>query len=532
MRYYLDNIKYDEELILPVCIKGQTKITNDSEILKYHPPVITFFKMDGFTVFGGKGSYIVLDFGKEISGGIRIITRDTKGYPKIRISFGESLGESLADLGIKGAQNDHSPRDFEATLSFMSDLTFGQTAFRFVKIELLDDVNLLVQNIYAVSRVQHFDFEGSIETDDALFNKILDTCKYTMKLCFQNGAVWDGVKRDRLIWSGDLNAELLCSMYVFGATPNIKNSLDFLKSDTPQGEWVNGLVTYSAWWVINLLNYCALSGDIDYLEDNREYIESVIGQMLENIDDDGFDFSKPGNKPFFDWPTDEHNDRFIGSSLILLYMAELAVRFGFNSAEKMIKKLSFVLDKKSEFKQTIAFKQFITDKKSNDDLLLLEENGAKGFSTFMSYFILCGLAKAGSKKTVALAKEYYGAMLSKGATTFWEDFDLEWMDNSCTIDELPKEGQRDIHGDFGKFCYKNYRHSLCHGWSCGAYAFTVEHIIGLKVYDFFKKITIKPNLEKLNFIKASIPTPYGVMKIQITKDKIKVDAPKEIDVTY
>ena len=67
-----------------------------------------------------------------------------------------------------------------------------------------------------------------------------------------------------------------------------------------------------------------------------------------------------------------------------------------------------------------------------------------------------------------MMKEYYGAMLDKGATTFWEDFDIEWAENSCRIDELPKDGEKDIHGDFGAFCYKGFRHSLCHGWSAGA----------------------------------------------------------------
>ena len=37
-------------------------------------------------------------------------------------------------------------------------------------------------------------------------------------------------------------------------------------------------------------------------------------------------------------------------------------------------------------------------------------------------------------------------MLDRGATTFWEDFDLEWLDGSGRIDELPKEGQNIVVG--------------------------------------------------------------------------------------
>ena len=105
----------------------------------------------------------------------------------------------------------------------------------------------------------------------------------------------------------------------------------------------------------------------------------------------------------------------------------------------------------------------------------LAENGAKGLSTFMSYYILKCMAEGG-KKTEAfnIMKDYYGAMLDLGATTFWEDFDIKWAENSCRIDEFPKTNEKEIHGDFGKFCYKGYRHSLCHGWSSGIIRFIKE----------------------------------------------------------
>jgi hypothetical protein len=92
-------------------------------------------------------------------------------------------------------------------------------------------------------------------------------------------------------------------------------------------------------------------------------------------------------------------------------------------------------------------------------------------STFMSYYILSAVASFDKDAAVRMMKEYYGAMLDKGATTFWEDFDLAWMKGSSRIDEFPTAGERDIHGDFGAFCYKGFRHSLCHGWSAGVIEF-------------------------------------------------------------
>ena len=37
-------------------------------------------------------------------------------------------------------------------------------------------------------------------------------------------------------------------------------------------------------------------------------------------------------------------------------------------------------------------------------------------------------------------REYWGAMLDLVATTFFEDFNLDWVENSAPIDEVVPEG--------------------------------------------------------------------------------------------
>jgi len=76
---------------------------------------------------------------------------------------------------------------------------------------------------------------------------------------------------------------------------------------------------------------------------------------------------------------------------------------------------------------------------------------------------------------IDIMKEYYGAMLDIGATTFFEDFNMAWLKNASRIDKMPKKGQDDIHGDRGDYCYKGFRHSFCHGWSSGVIKFIQEY---------------------------------------------------------
>ena len=142
------------------------------------------------------------------------------------------------------------------------------------------------------------------------------------------------------------------------------------------------------------------------------------------------------------------------------------------SQELLGRLLKIKIDAK-EGKQIFGLKYFATGLDDYDKKKLVE-GGAYGMSTFMSYYILKAVASFDKDAAIAMMKEYYGAMLGMGATTFFEDFDMAWCENSAPITRLPKKNERDIHGDFGAYCYRGFRHSLCHGWSAGVIRFIIE----------------------------------------------------------
>lgn len=97
-------------------------------------------------------------------------------------------------------------------------------------------------------------------------------------------------------------------------------------------------------------------------------------------------------------------------------------------------------------------------------------------------------------------------MLNLGATTFWEDFNLDWVANAGRIDELVLPGKKDIHGDCGAYCYVGFRHSLSHGWASGPTPWLTEHVLGITVVEpGCKAIKIEPHLEDLTFAEAASP---------------------------
>ena len=66
----------------------------------------------------------------------------------------------------------------------------------------------------------------------------------------------------------------------------------------------------------------------------------------------------------------------------------------------------------------------------NRDVMAVD--GAKRMSTFYGYYVLQARAKAGDYQGCLDAiRTYWGAMLDLGATTFWEDFNLDWTANAA-----------------------------------------------------------------------------------------------------
>lgn len=506
-----------KEKMLPVSIKDFKNVEDVEELLCGKTACVSF-AMTHCAKFEYKGAFVVLDFGKELCGGLRFITRTVaEGTATFRITFGESLSEAYSSIGEKNATNDHSPRDFEVKLSNMSDLIFGQSGFRFARVELLSNTTVCMKNIYAVNTLPVLEKEGFITTSDSRLNQIIDTAAYTLKLNFQNGYIWDGIKRDRLIWSGDLHQEIITSVYLYGDNENIRNSLSFLQEETPKEKWINHIPSYSAWWVISLCDYCRLVGNSEYFKQHKWYAETILKKINTCIDDDGnMDFEGSGMPFYLDWPTFGTQDAVIGTASLMIYAANSFLKMEENyNCRSVIRKLKRYLEEPCDFKQTRAF-QILAGRRVDGDQYFLEKEGAKGFSTFMAYYILTADALAGGKDMLSIIKEYFGAMISRGATTFWEDFHTDWLEGSGRIDELPKEGEKDIHGDYGAFCYQGFRHSLCHGWACGVLAFIVEYMIGLQIKNGGQMYEIMPYTMGVKEICAKLPLKEGWLLVDIT----------------
>lgn len=527
--------------LMPTRIVTSSNTENPQNLLIEKPLQAGFSDKDSAVI--KKGGYVLLDFGKEICGGIGMVvftTSKAPDYAKCRVVFGESVMEALSSIGYKNATNSHAVRDLELSVGGKSLLRYGFTGFRFVKIEALD-ADMTVTVIKAETDIKDIEYKGSFECDDDRLNKIWNTGAYTVHLNMHD-YVWDGIKRDRLVWIGDLNPEIATIKAVFGYDESVPNSLDFAKSEFPPTSWINTFPSYSMWWIINHYEWYMQNGDIDYLAEQLDYISVLIEQAVLWIKSDG----KEHAKIFVDWSSRADTDVALIGVYAVMYKAfntakEIFSIFGKSAeiqkcekAADLIKSMNLKPPKQKQIAGICGYAGLSQYGDVNREILAKEP--LKGLSTFFGYYVLLTRGAAGDiDGALEVIRKYWGAMLDMGATTFWEDFDLDWIEGATPIDRIVPENGIDIHGDFGKFCYKQFRHSLCHGWAGGPTAFLSRYVLGVEIAEAgCKKIRIKPNLGDLKWVKGRYPTPYGVIDIFHKKVngviETKVSAPKEITI--
>ena len=502
-----------------------------------------------FTAKEGKRPSILLDFGREIHGGLQFVTciRASTKPVKVRVRLGESVGEAMCNITPEnGATNDHAMRDYTIELPWLGVCEVGNSGFRFVRIDLLeDDVELPIKEIRASLVYRDIPYLGSFRSSDPRLDSIWMTGAYTVHLNMQE-FLWDGVKRDRLVWVGDLHPEIMTVNSVFGYNEVVPRSLDLARDTTPLPGWMNGISSYSLWWIIIHSDWYRYHGDRDYLAAQRPYLTALLRQVFEKIGSDGRE--RLDGTRFLDWPS---SDDAASTAAGLQSLTILALDAGAGLCEALG---DAALAAECRAKAALMRKCPVGDggeAKQGRSLMVLagladaaetdrdyiSKGGSAGFSTFYGYYMLKAQALAGDyTDAIQNMKDYWGGMLDLGATTFWEDFDINWKKNAARIDELIPAGKVDVHRTYGDYCYKGYRHSLAHGWASGPTAWLSEYVLGVKIVEpGCKAVKIEPNLGGLEWVEGTVPTPYGVIKVRHEKQadgkiKSKIEVPKGVKV--
>lgn len=465
---------------------------------------------------------VLFDFGREIYGSIQIICGNTTNNQpvRLRIRFGESVSEAMSS-----SESYHSIRDSVVLAPYLGTADFGNSGFRFARIDVVDEeseVEIEILAVRAVAIYHDIEYKGSFECSDDRLNRIWQTGAYTVHLCMQD-YLWDGIKRDRLIWVNDMFPEVAVISSVFGNIDIVPRSLDLIRNATPFPKFMNYISSNSLWWILVHYQWFMYHGNLDYLREQKDYLIALLQFMAGHIDDQNGEILPEVR--FMDWASSNDKPAIHGGLQALMAMAftagtQICKVLGEEQARH---KYSIVADRLRKHERyagsnlqanALQILAGMSDAQEVNQNVFVKTPFAD-ISTLYGYYILQARAIAGDYQgCLDMIRGYWGGMLDLGATTFWEHFDITWQDNGGRIDEIVLADNVDIHATCGDHCYKGFRHSLCHGWASGPTAWLSENVLGIQpAAPGFKEITIKPNLGDLSFAKGSVPTPLGLITV-------------------
>jgi len=261
---------------------------------------------------GGSPAAIVLDFGKEVGGTpFIVVSSSTATSATVRISTSEALSFLTTS---SGAFTNDNGSQINFTVGPAQRYTGGlRGGFRFAVIELrtAGTVRLSAAGVnFKAFRAGSDRYQGWFISSDDQLNRMWYSGAYTAQMdmvpvgvasCFSRPVIFDGAKRDRAIWSGDLMVTDPVALLSIGSNsvPSIKGSIDSIMNlQGSSGRLTSAVgfrgcgafdfaITYSAYSAIIAIQYYRYSGDAAYARSLLSRLEAATAFHATRLDGNG-----------------------------------------------------------------------------------------------------------------------------------------------------------------------------------------------------------------------------------------------------
>jgi alpha-L-rhamnosidase len=425
-------------------------------------------------------SGIVVDFGEHLTGYFTFTVKALRGTPDAPLRFRFKFGEVPAEVATP-----FDPYTGSLSRAWLQDEVIDimelpatitiprRLAFRYVQIELLGsspyyDFSIADMQCKATTSVTNAPAPLASNTTP-LVTAIDKVGLATLKECMQT-VYEDGPKRDRRLWIGDLYLESLANMYSFKNYNLTKRCLYLLAAlsgedgylhsnvfETPEPHAQVGapfLFDYSLLYNVALKEYLTATNDketvLDLWELAKKQMDNPKKYLLSNGLFDNVAAAKAGWWLFVDW--NNNLDRQAAIQGIIIYSMKQTYELA-----KLLGKEQEVAELPALIKQmTAAARTNLYDKSrgvftSGPDkqvsyasqawmvlsgvatkaeaqkalkAVLNDNNAVHAGAPYLYHYFIEALIESGLQQEAKQAVvTYWGAMVQKGADTFWEVYD-------------------------------------------------------------------------------------------------------------
>lgn len=472
---------------------------------------------------------IIIDFGSIVTGYLDVDISDSAGG-LVDIAYGESLNMTYVDRIVlkPGGAVHFSP--WERRTARMVLLSFrnlrGPVRLESVKFRTVS---------YPVAAA------GDFACSDETLNRIWTVGRNTLQTCmheYYEDCPW----REQALYAADLHMEALINYYTFGDLVLARESIRQLAriqfddgripSCGPAAGFPHFLPDFVPHWVAALKDYVLFSADKTLVDELYPNLLGLYSWFEKHLDEDGLlPLSAEGGWwCFLDWGGIEKRGQVTG--LLSLYhqmlkdMTWLAentsrtddARVFSSSASKLRTAINSLLwdealgayaDSRdaglllgNATRQTNALAVIcglidLDDAKKESITRFFAGTDPEDVKTaFLNFYVAMALFELGAvEDALTLVRRYWGEMLARGATSFWETFDPKtpagaWPDRMW---------------------------SLCHGFSAGPNALLSGKVAGIRpVSPGFAEFEIEPQglTAGIEWARARVPTPSGDITVK------------------
>jgi len=476
---------------------------------------------------------ILVDFGKETFG--YPVLHHLSGKGQITLYYGESREEALSIDKCETLDR----LDFNQSNG--EDITLNHSrAFRYINIHYSKDIYFSdVSMMYEYLPVT---YRGAFSCSDETINKIWETAAYTLHLSCREFFL-DGIKRDRWLWSGDAYQSYLMNYYLFFDNGAVKRTTWALRGKEPVETHINTILDYSFYWFMGIYDYYLYSGDKVFLQKIYPRMLSMMDFCLSRRNGNGMVEGLAGDWVFLDWAPMSKKGELSAEQLLFCRSLETmalcasvmqdntkAAEYSALSSRLKSQIISVFWDDKqnalvhgrengkinnqvTKYANIFAMMFGYLDEKQTNKVkenVLLNDKIQKITTPYMRFYELAALCSIGEHKYVLdEMKNYWGGMLSLGATSFWEEYNPTLKGS----DHYAMYGR-----PFGK--------SLCHAWGASPIYLLGKYFLGIKpLTPGYKTYLAEPELGGLEWIQGKVPTPENEIAVKMTRNKIVIKSP-------
>jgi len=495
-------------------------------------------------VVAGPGrTKLVFDFGRETVG-YALVTVTCDAAADIAVHYGESAAEALSDDPCDVGWYRKATDAFHMSAGQHELRSARRRGFRYVRLDLsVPGGCARVERVRAMQVNYPVDREGRFACSDPLLNRIWEISRLTTLLTRQQ---WyeDGIKRDGMLWAGDLRVQALCNALLYGdaalarkslivlanaqmpngAIPSTGNNggigpewqrnIEYMRDCGAAGSWHSTwlIANYGYDWLMTLREHWEHTGD-------TELVRSLWREAARTVD---WVISDGNGERVMDLP--QQGAWWYGSDAWMAIWRYAAVQAGLELAS--VANDTAIRDRCQKYLQGkatalcaahVGAEGFFTDGNLQEhgrhataaavlSGIVTHEVGRQMFGNLacreglrkelvgMAKFHIhralmrCGMTAAALDDI----RTYYGCMVAHDATTCWELCDQTAPDGALTL-----------------------VNSRCHGWSAGpAYLFPA-HLLGVQpAAPGFTRVRIAPDLAGLDWVEGVVPLPMGDLLVR------------------